>query len=87
MVHCQIKQSGNFTLTFLPILNITDFAEFTEIKYLKKTCKIYKALIKSVVLYGSESWTLTKVKEYTLIVFKDKSKRDLWPKQSMENKI
>jgi hypothetical protein len=28
-------------------------------KYTK--CKIYKILIKPIVIYGSESWTLTKI--------------------------
>jgi hypothetical protein len=34
-------------------------------KLLKKDtkCKIYKALIRPVVLYGCESWTLTKTEE------------------------
>jgi hypothetical protein len=32
-------------------------------------CKIYKAFIKPVVLYGSESWTLTKVNEDKLKIF------------------
>jgi hypothetical protein len=32
-------------------------------------CKIYKTLIKPVVLYGSKSWTLTKVSEDKLKIF------------------
>jgi hypothetical protein len=32
-------------------------------------CKIYKTLIRPVVLYGSESWTLTKADEEKLRTF------------------
>jgi hypothetical protein len=35
-------------------------------------CKIHKTLIKPVVLYGSESWTLTEVNEEKLKIFKEK---------------
>jgi hypothetical protein len=35
-------------------------------------CKIYKTLIKLVVLYGSESWTLTKINEDKLKIFERK---------------
>jgi hypothetical protein len=34
-------------------------------------CKIYKTLIKPVVLYGSESWTLTKADEEKLRTLKE----------------
>jgi hypothetical protein len=32
-------------------------------------CKIYKTLVRPVVLYGSESWTLTKADEEKLRTF------------------
>jgi hypothetical protein len=42
-------------------------------------CKIYKTLITLVLLYGSESWTLTKADEEKLRTFERRILKDLWP--------
>jgi hypothetical protein len=39
----------------------------TEERY---KCKIYNTLIRPVILYGNESWTLTKADEEKLKIFK-----------------
>jgi hypothetical protein len=41
-------------------------------------CKIYKALIKPVVLYGSESWSLTKADEEKLRTFERRILRRIY---------
>jgi hypothetical protein len=41
-------------------------------------CKIYKTLIKPVVLYGSESWTLTKLNEDKLKIFEREILRNIY---------
>jgi hypothetical protein len=49
-------------------------------KVLKKytKCKIYKTLIRPVVLYGCESWTLTKKEEEKLNIFERKILRKIY---------
>jgi hypothetical protein len=48
--------------------------KYTEVSAVKKDtkCKIYKILTRSVVLYGCESWTLTKKEEEKLNIFERK---------------
>jgi hypothetical protein len=41
-------------------------------------CKIYKTLIRPVVLYGSESWTLTKADEEKLRTFERRRLRRIY---------
>jgi hypothetical protein len=41
-------------------------------------CKIYKTLVRPVVLYGSESWTLTKADEEKLRTFERRMLRKIY---------
>ena len=57
---------------------------------ISRSCKlkIYRTLVRPVVTYGSESWTLTIEEERALAVFERKSAENIWTgerKRIMEN--
>jgi hypothetical protein len=44
---------------------------------LQTKCKLYKTLLRPIILYGSESWALTKTEENKLKIFERKILRKM----------
>ena len=48
--------------------------------------KLYKALIRPVVVYGSECWVLTENIKQNILVFEDIDK-DIWPNTEGKRRV
>ena len=70
----------------MPIINSSERArQFVKTGYSLPKIKLYKALIRPVVVYGSESWVLTENVKQKLLVFERKILRRIFgPTQKVD---